>query len=142
MSGGCVAAAASETVGGPGPTFWVLPALVSTVTPIPYRDVIGRTKDALLTAFVTGELFVVLPILAEKSYNLAIQSFLLANGGRHDEGIAKALAAVELDPESFLPYWFLQLNYMVAGRTPKRSPPGKRRWLSPGDIHGRCSPWA
>ena len=51
-------------------TFWVLPALVSTVTPIPYRDVIGRTRDALLTAFVTGELFVVLPILAEKSREL------------------------------------------------------------------------
>jgi len=51
-------------------TFWVLPALVSTLTPIPYRDVIGRTRDALLTAFVTGELFVVLPMLAEKSQEL------------------------------------------------------------------------
>jgi len=47
-------------------TFWVLPALVSTLTPIPYRRVIGATQDALLTAFATGNLLIVLPLLSER----------------------------------------------------------------------------
>lgn len=51
-------------------TFWLLPALISTLTPIKYGEVIGATKDALITAFMTGNLFVVLPILTEASKDL------------------------------------------------------------------------
>jgi Na+/H+-dicarboxylate symporter len=49
---------------------WVLPGLVTALTPLRYRDVVGSTKDALVTAFATGSLFVVLPILMEKSKEL------------------------------------------------------------------------
>jgi len=48
-------------------SLWVLPGLVTMLTPLSYRDVVGSTKDALVTAFATGSLFVVLPILMEKS---------------------------------------------------------------------------
>jgi proton glutamate symport protein len=51
-------------------SLWVLPGLVTTLTPLSYRDVVGSTKDALVTAFATGSLFVVLPILMEKSKEL------------------------------------------------------------------------
>jgi len=51
-------------------SLWVLPGLVTTLTPLRYRDVVGNTKDALVTAFATGSLFVVLPILVEKSKEL------------------------------------------------------------------------
>jgi Na+/H+-dicarboxylate symporter len=44
-------------------TFWVLPMLVSALTPFGYRDVVGVSKDALVTAFATGKLFIVLPLL-------------------------------------------------------------------------------
>ena len=44
---------------------WVLPGLVSTLTPIGYREVLGRTRAALLTAFMAGDLFIVLPMLIE-----------------------------------------------------------------------------
>ena len=44
-------------------TFWVLPMLVSVTTPIRYRDVIGMSRAALLTAFATDNLFIVLPVL-------------------------------------------------------------------------------
>ncbi len=47
-------------------SFWILPALVTTLTPLKYRQVIGLTKDALVTAFATASLFVVLPILMER----------------------------------------------------------------------------
>lgn len=46
-------------------TFWILPGLIAALTPVPYRDVLGRTRDALLTAFMTGNLFVVLPMLTD-----------------------------------------------------------------------------
>jgi ABC-type amino acid transport substrate-binding protein len=44
---------------------WVLPALVGVLTPARYREVVGPARDALLTAFMTGSLFVVLPMLGE-----------------------------------------------------------------------------
>ena len=46
-------------------TFWILPMLVTVLTPFEYRDVIGMTRDALVTAFTTGNLFVVLTVLTE-----------------------------------------------------------------------------
>ena len=44
-------------------SFWVLPGLVAALTPIPYREVLAPTRDALITAFMAGDLFIVLPIL-------------------------------------------------------------------------------
>src|SRR5262245_59319994 len=41
---------------------WVLPGLVSALTPFRHRDVLGLTRDALITAFMTSDLFIVLPI--------------------------------------------------------------------------------
>src|SRR5215471_2199081 len=49
---------------------WVLPGLVAALTPIPHGAVLKRTRDALVMAFTTGSLFVVLPILAERSREL------------------------------------------------------------------------
>ncbi|MCM3873046.1 MAG: cation:dicarboxylase symporter family transporter [Pyrinomonadaceae bacterium] len=51
-------------------TFWILPGLVACVTPIPARRVWQSTRDALITAFMTGELFVVLAILVDRSKEL------------------------------------------------------------------------
>ncbi len=44
---------------------WVLPGLVSVLTPLRFRDVVSTTRDPLLTAFVAGDLFIVLPALTE-----------------------------------------------------------------------------
>ena len=51
-------------------TFWVLPALVTNLTPFSYREVMGTIRGALLTAFATGNLMVVLPILTERGREL------------------------------------------------------------------------
>ena len=58
-------------------TFWILPGLVAAMTPVSYRQVIGRTKDALLTAFMTGNLFVVLPMLTDATTELLRERKLL-----------------------------------------------------------------
>ena len=51
-------------------TFWILPGLVSALTPIGHGEILGLTKDALVTAFMTGNLFIVLPILTDVSKEL------------------------------------------------------------------------
>jgi Na+/H+-dicarboxylate symporter len=50
--------------------FWVLPMMLSSLTPFKYRDVIGLTRDALVTAFTTGNLFIVLTVLTESCKQL------------------------------------------------------------------------
>jgi Na+/H+-dicarboxylate symporter/ABC-type amino acid transport substrate-binding protein len=51
-------------------SLWVLPGLVAALTTIPYRAVLAGTRDALVTAFMTGSLFVVLPMLTEQTKRL------------------------------------------------------------------------
>ena len=46
-------------------TFGVLPLLLVPATPFKYRDIVGMSKDALVTAFTTGNLFVVLTVLTD-----------------------------------------------------------------------------
>ena len=49
---------------------WVLPVLISTLTPFKYRDVFRYSKEALLTAFFTQNVFIILPMLIEASRKL------------------------------------------------------------------------
>ncbi len=49
---------------------WVLPALVMSFTNISYRRLFAGTRGALVTAFATGNLLIILPMLAEESKRL------------------------------------------------------------------------
>jgi Na+/H+-dicarboxylate symporter/ABC-type amino acid transport substrate-binding protein len=51
-------------------SFWVFPGLVACLTPIPARRVLQATQDVLITAFMTADLFIVLPTLIERSKTL------------------------------------------------------------------------
>jgi Na+/H+-dicarboxylate symporter/ABC-type amino acid transport substrate-binding protein len=51
-------------------SLWVLPGLVAALTPIRTRDIFALTRNALITAFVAGDLFIVLPVLIEASRTL------------------------------------------------------------------------
>ena len=53
-------------------SLWVLPGLVACLTPIPAREILKKTRDGLITAFMTGELFIVLPMLIDRSKELLI----------------------------------------------------------------------
>jgi Na+/H+-dicarboxylate symporter len=57
-------------------TFWLLPLLVTLATPFSYREVLGVSRDALIAAFVTGNLFVVLPVLTQRVKELFRQRAL------------------------------------------------------------------
>jgi Na+/H+-dicarboxylate symporter len=51
-------------------SLWILPGLITALTPLTYREVVGTMKDAMLTAFMTSNLFIVLPMLVEQSQAL------------------------------------------------------------------------
>ena len=51
-------------------SLWVLPGLVAAVTPIRARDMLRESQDSLLTAFIAGDLFIVLPGLTQASRTL------------------------------------------------------------------------
>ncbi|WDI43073.1 cation:dicarboxylate symporter family transporter [Bremerella sp. P1] len=46
-------------------TFFVMPAMVAIFTPFRFGDVLRASRSAMLTGFVTGNLFIVLPLLIE-----------------------------------------------------------------------------
>lgn len=48
-------------------SLWVLPGLVATLTPVPYRELLIRNRDALVMAFMTTSLFAVLPLITEQA---------------------------------------------------------------------------
>jgi len=51
-------------------TFWVLPMIVSCFTGFTFRDVLNFSKEALVLGFTTGNNFVVLAVIADKSKEL------------------------------------------------------------------------
>jgi Na+/H+-dicarboxylate symporter len=73
--------------------FWVLPALVTALTPIGYRDLFDTSREAIVTAFATGNLLVVLPMLAQGAKDA------LERSGKTDEE-ARMLVDI-LTPTSF-----------------------------------------
>lgn len=58
------------TVGAALLTFWLLPMLVASLTPFTYWDILRVTRDPLVTGFTTGNLLVVLAMLAENCKQL------------------------------------------------------------------------
>ncbi len=51
-------------------SYWVLPAVIVVITPFKYKDVVGIAKDAFITAFAAGNIFIVIPILIERTKEL------------------------------------------------------------------------
>lgn len=46
--------------------FWILPQLIATLTPVKYKEVIELSRTALITAFATGNVFILLPVIIEE----------------------------------------------------------------------------
>ncbi len=63
---------------------WILPGLVAALLPLQRREVLAASRDALVTAFATGSVFIVLPILVERSRELLAR----AAPGHPDAGAA------------------------------------------------------
>ena len=95
-------------------TFIVLPLLVTVYTPFTYRQVILAAKDGLLTAFVTGSVFPVIPLLVDGVNSLYAEHF--RKDARHADFPEFILPLAYPFPDSgnvidliFIPFaaWFL-----------------------------------
>ena len=73
--------------------FWALPVLVTTLTHFSYRQIMASVRGALITAFATGNLFVVLSVLSQRSKEL-VQS-------EHSENATSARLAEVLVPTAY-----------------------------------------
>ncbi|MCX5872335.1 MAG: cation:dicarboxylase symporter family transporter [Deltaproteobacteria bacterium] len=51
-------------------TFWILPMIVTCFTSFTFRDILNYSKEALVLGFATGNNFVVLAVIADKSKEL------------------------------------------------------------------------
>jgi len=60
--------------------FWALPGLVSALTPIPMREIFASHRDVLLTAFIAGDLFIVLPALTEACEQILLRHHVSKDG--------------------------------------------------------------
>ncbi len=57
-------------------SFWILPGLVTSFTRLRYFDIIKLSKDALITAFATQNLFIVLPLLLKSCKDILVKNDL------------------------------------------------------------------
>jgi Na+/H+-dicarboxylate symporter/ABC-type amino acid transport substrate-binding protein len=71
-------------------SFWVLPGLVAALTPVPYRALIARTRDTLVTAFMTTSLFAVLPLITEQAKALVREHTRIDGGDAATDVIVPA----------------------------------------------------
>jgi Na+/H+-dicarboxylate symporter len=95
-------------------SLWILPVLVSVLTPIPARRLLAVSQDALVTAFATGSLLIVLPLLAERMKEL-LQEFRMT--GREAESAIDLVVPInfnlpnlgKLMALAFVPFaaWFI-----------------------------------
>ena len=67
-------------------SFWVFPALVATFTPFGYREVLRSSREALVIAFATGKVLVVLPILIQNT-----QRMFEEHGDDEDESVGPSV---------------------------------------------------
>ena len=101
-------------------SLWVLPGLVMILTPISYKRLVGKTRDALITAFATGNLLIVLPILADECKAMVQDD---ASGSDESSSAVDVLIPVSFNfPSmgklltlSFIPFaaWFADISIPV-----------------------------
>ena len=70
-------------------TFIILPAIVATITPFSYRQILASSRQAMLTAFATGSFFVVIPIIVERAKHLIEQMPAAVNGNNNANKLVK-----------------------------------------------------
>lgn len=76
---------------------WLLPALITTVTPLRYGDVVRALRTPLITAFATGSSLIVLPQIIEQCNRLIAEAKMF---GEEDQEQASA-SVKALIPTSF-----------------------------------------
>ena len=101
-------------------TFWLFPAMITSLTPLTYRQVIGASRDVLITAFATGSALIVLPLLIDEPELLRQSALSTPETERTVEVIIPAFTSFPksgtLFPMSFVLFagWFAGTPVAVA----------------------------
>jgi len=94
---------------------WFLPALTSALTPLSFRETMGPARDAFVTAFATGSVFVVLPLLAEHSKNLVRRCAPDSKDAPGAVDVLVPLAFTFPGPGTLMTLGFIQFSAWMAG---------------------------
>jgi Na+/H+-dicarboxylate symporter/ABC-type amino acid transport substrate-binding protein len=84
----------TDIVAALGMTFGLLPALIMLLTPLGYREIVWSTKDALLMAFATDNLLIVIPMLTDHGKELLRKS---AGGGAESESSVDVIVPISFN---------------------------------------------
>ena len=94
---------------------WFLPALTSALTSLSFRETMGPARDAFVTAFATGSVFVVLPLLAEHSKNLVKRCAPESKDAPQAVDVLIPLAFTFPGPGTLFLMGFVQFSAWMAG---------------------------
>ncbi|WP_065204419.1 cation:dicarboxylate symporter family transporter [Shewanella woodyi] len=62
-------------------TFWILPWIVSSLTPITFHQALSIAKAGIVTAFATGNIFIVIPVIIEECKQIMAEHNQLTEDG-------------------------------------------------------------
>ena len=80
-------------------SLWVIPALIASLTPLSYGSVLRTFRGPLLTAFATGNVLIVLPVLAADAKEL-----LARNAGQGGEPTTREECAIDILVPAAFPF--------------------------------------
>src|SRR5258705_971308 len=72
-------------------SFWLIPGLIAALTPLKFGAILRACRGPLITAFATGNVLIVLPILAADSKELIARS-----GGNGTEATEKEESSIDI----------------------------------------------
>jgi len=84
----------TDIVAALGMTFGLLPVLIMLLTPLGYREIVWSTKDALLMAFATDNLLIVIPMLTDHGKELLRKS---AGGAAESESSVDVIVPISFN---------------------------------------------
>jgi Na+/H+-dicarboxylate symporter/ABC-type amino acid transport substrate-binding protein len=67
-------------------SFLILPAIIATITPLGYRQILKASREAMITAFATGSFFIVIPLIVERTKQL-IELMAINNANQGKDAI-------------------------------------------------------
>jgi len=102
-------------------SFWLVPGLIAVLTPLNYREIMRTFRGPLITAFATGNVLIVLPVLAADSIRLIEES----DGERTQSGERAESSVDILIPAAYpfpslgglLALWFVLFGGWYMGST-------------------------
>ena len=95
--------------------FVILPLLVTALTPFSYRQVVGMCQEALITAFVANNAFIVLPMLVEKTKALLAERGLDSDDARSSVDVVVPIAFVVPNAGKLLTLLFVPFAAWLSG---------------------------